>query len=107
MSKYYAVKNGFVPGIYTTWEECEAQVKGYKGARYKSFSNEEDARCFIGQSHVIQAEDVMAIKDTLNAIRTNTKERSIAGILENVQKIAEILNIELEEDNLLDYLPVK
>lgn len=26
---YYAVAKGRAPGIYATWAECEAQVKGY------------------------------------------------------------------------------
>jgi viroplasmin and RNaseH domain-containing protein len=25
---YYAVKKGRVPGVYSTWNECEAQTKG-------------------------------------------------------------------------------
>ena len=40
MAKYYGVKQGHNPGIYTTWADCEAQVKGYKGAQYKSFGSE-------------------------------------------------------------------
>jgi ribonuclease HI len=37
--KYYVVWKGRNPGIYTSWAECEAQVKGYAGAEYKSFEN--------------------------------------------------------------------
>ncbi|MFQ9151976.1 MAG: viroplasmin family protein [Blautia sp.] len=46
--KIYAVKNGRVPGIYLNWEECKAQVDGYSGAIYKSFSNTDDALEYIG-----------------------------------------------------------
>ena len=35
--KFYAVRQGRVPGVYTTWSDCEKQVKGYGGAIYKSF----------------------------------------------------------------------
>ena len=45
--KYYAVKQGRIPGVYTTWAECEEQVKGYPGADYKKFNNEEDAKVFV------------------------------------------------------------
>jgi ribonuclease HI len=38
--KFYVVWQGRKPGIYTTWAECEAQVKGFKDAKYKSFTNE-------------------------------------------------------------------
>lgn len=48
MSKFYAVKVGRNPGIYTTWSECEAQVKGFSGAQYKSFPKKQDAEIFIG-----------------------------------------------------------
>ena len=37
--KYYVVWKGRKPGIYTSWTECEAQVKGFAGAEYKSFPN--------------------------------------------------------------------
>ncbi len=36
-SKYYVVWVGAKPGVYHTWDECSAQVKGYPNARYKSF----------------------------------------------------------------------
>ncbi|KAL3801051.1 hypothetical protein HJC23_002344 [Cyclotella cryptica] len=45
--KFYAVAKGRVPGIYNTWVECEAQVKGYQGARYKSFPTRDEAESFI------------------------------------------------------------
>lgn len=42
--KYYVVWNGVEPGIYDSWSACQAQVKGYEGALYKSFDSEEQAR---------------------------------------------------------------
>ena len=32
---FYAVKAGRKTGVFTTWEECEIQVKGFSGAEYK------------------------------------------------------------------------
>lgn len=40
---YYVVWRGAAPGIYNTWEECEAQVKGHAGAVYKGFATREEA----------------------------------------------------------------
>ena len=37
--KYYVVWNGVTPGIYTSWSECQTQIKGYEGAVYKSFES--------------------------------------------------------------------
>lgn len=31
-TKFYAVKEGFRPGIYYNWNDCLAQVTGFKGA---------------------------------------------------------------------------
>ncbi|QDI92725.1 ribonuclease H [Salicibibacter halophilus] len=41
--KYYVVWKGRNPGIYQSWPECQKQVNGYKGARFKSFSSKEEA----------------------------------------------------------------
>ena len=48
--KYYAVKVGKTTGVFETWEECEASVKGYPGALYKSFKKEADAYAYMGWS---------------------------------------------------------
>ena len=52
MAKYYAVKKGRKIGIFSTWEECESMVKGFKGALYKSFSSLEDV--FLTISNMIE-----------------------------------------------------
>lgn len=40
---YYVVWSGKTPGIYDTWEDCEAQVKGVQGAKYKGFASRTEA----------------------------------------------------------------
>lgn len=42
--KYYVVWTGKEPGIYTSWDDCKAQVHGHEGARYKAFPTMEEAR---------------------------------------------------------------
>lgn len=44
---YYAVARGRSVGIYNSWAECEAQVKGFSGARYKKFDSPQSAQDFI------------------------------------------------------------
>ncbi len=41
--KYYVVWKGLNPGVYETWEACEAQVHGQSGAKYKAFETREEA----------------------------------------------------------------
>ncbi|QHO53973.1 Ribonuclease H [Arachis hypogaea] len=35
--RYYVVKRGRKPGIYTSWEECNEQVYGFKDSHHKGF----------------------------------------------------------------------
>lgn len=50
--RYYVVWNGLVPGIYTTWDECQMQIKGVKQALYKSFATREEAeRAYSGSPY--------------------------------------------------------
>lgn len=45
--KFYAVKKGYAPGIYSTWPAAEAQVKGFAGAQFKGFVSEGEARSWL------------------------------------------------------------
>lgn len=49
---FYAVARGNTPGVYENWGECQAQINGYKGARYKKFSTEDEAKEFV-QEHAL------------------------------------------------------
>ncbi|KAJ5293242.1 Mitochondrial carrier protein LEU5, partial [Penicillium atrosanguineum] len=46
-AKYYAVKNGFKPGLYYSWNDCLAQITGFKGAIFQSFPSYEEANAFL------------------------------------------------------------
>lgn len=108
MAKYYGVKQGHNPGIYTTWADCEAQVKGCKGAQYKSFGSEAEAHTYVYGAEEINLNkfsngDKENIKWELQGIREGLKERDIAFILDKVNTIAEILKIELDPEDLSEY----
>ena len=47
--KYYAIAKGKsgIPKIVETWLECQKEVIGCKGAKYKSFASKEEAEKFI------------------------------------------------------------
>jgi len=47
--KYYVVWKGRQAGIFTTWDDCKAQVDGFAGARYKSFPTKEEAEKAFGK----------------------------------------------------------
>lgn len=49
-AKFYVVWKGRQTGIFTDWETCEAQVKGFPQAQYKGFATRQEAkRAFAGQ----------------------------------------------------------
>ncbi len=52
--KYYAVVNGRIPGIYTTWEECRKQTEGFSGAIFKGFATKEEALCFMSPEKTLK-----------------------------------------------------
>ncbi len=45
--KFYAVAKGRKRGIFTSWPEAERQVKGFAGARFKSFKTKQEALSFL------------------------------------------------------------
>lgn len=47
--KYYAVRCGRVPGIYTDWDACRGQVTGFPNACFKGFSSLTEAEAFLRQ----------------------------------------------------------
>ncbi|SCZ96607.1 BZ3500_MvSof-1268-A1-R1_Chr4-4g07473 [Microbotryum saponariae] len=44
---FYAVRRGRQPGVYATWSEAEAQVKGFTGAVHKKFADRQSAEHYV------------------------------------------------------------
>jgi ribonuclease HI len=69
-NKYYVVWKGVKPGVYDSWKACQEQVKGFEGARFMGFPNEEQAKLafrsdmnqYLGKkkSPAVQPNDKMA-----------------------------------------------
>jgi ribonuclease HI len=49
--KYYVVWKGRKTGIFTSWAECEAQVKGYVDAEFKAFGTLKEAETAYKSSY--------------------------------------------------------
>ena len=63
--KVYAVRKGRVTGIFTTWDDCKAQVDGFAGAEYKSFADPAEAMAYLGLTD--QASDVAEFPEGVRA----------------------------------------
>lgn len=77
--KWYVVWVGTEPGVCDSWAECELRVKGYPGARYKSFDYQEDA-----VNAFRNGEDEMALLRSIAAHRA-VKHVNYVAIPEVVQ----------------------
>jgi len=42
-NKFYVVWQGRINGIFDNWNDCNAQVSGFEGAKYKSFETKPEA----------------------------------------------------------------
>lgn len=76
--KYYAVRVGKKPGIYTSWDDCKAVVHGYPGAIYKSFTTEVEAREFVGTA-MPKADGQMKM-DVEDANSTTEENKAVAYV---------------------------
>ena len=81
--KYYAVRKGNTPGIYTTWEECKSQVHGFAGAEYKSFAKLEEAQNYINKDTKELNTSLMAYVDGSFNKETFTAGYGLALVIDN------------------------
>lgn len=70
--KFYAVAAGRNCGLFTDWAETEKQVKGFAGAKFKSFSTEKEARAWL--------DDPVYTKKTLSGKSSVNKEAKPAAL---------------------------
>lgn len=96
-SKYYAVRKGRNVGVYTTWNECQDQVSGYKGAEFKSFKTKEEAESFVGllKKNNLSDDEVDEITWLLSTAKTTLQEGETNVALNYLHNIADILGIKM------------
>ncbi|MFI3207247.1 MAG: ribonuclease H family protein [Clostridia bacterium] len=82
--KIYCVKNGKKAGIYNTWAECKAQVDGFSGAVYKSFTSMADAEKFMGLGQEEEKkidENKLAVAYVDGSYKHSSREFSCGAVL--------------------------
>tara|TARA_B100000161_G_C33322613_1_gene312160 strand:- start:12 stop:605 length:594 start_codon:yes stop_codon:yes gene_type:complete len=103
---YYSVFKGYNKGIYKSWEECEREVKGYKGAVFKKFKLENDAILFLKNGEIKQKTNIMKVYTDGSCIN-NGKEGSVGGIGiffgdKDKRNISKKLNLEKVTNNIAE-----
>jgi ribonuclease HI len=83
--KFYAVKNGRVPGIYTDWSRAQEQVKGWTKPQLRAFSSKPEAEAFMNG-------ETVPLKDSqAKAIVASTK--SLSRVQEGQRNIPKFPNV--------------
>ncbi|WMX12236.1 MULTISPECIES: viroplasmin family protein [unclassified Aureispira] len=68
-NKFYVVWEGHETGIFKTWKECQKHIKGYAGAKYKSFGSLREAEDAFAGSYF----------DAITPSKKKTIDPSLAG----------------------------
>ena len=87
---YYVVRIGKSPGIYTNWEDCKAQVTGYKGAVFKGFEEKKDAEDFMKAGESASYADGVDETTGMSGLDEKEGKRSKGVIDEEDKFISEI-----------------
>ena len=91
---YYGVRAGRDVGIFTTWKECNASVKGYPNAKYKKFATRNEAEEFVtgkSQNEILISSKVTATTDHISTNNssnnsTNNTNRGVNNSTNNSTK---------------------
>ena len=85
MGKFYAVRRGKEPGIYTDWESCRQNVAGFKNAEYKSFKSKEEAEVYMDNETTnvddIDLSNILSYSFVDGSYNNNTKVYGYGGFL--------------------------
>eukprot|EP00029_Vermamoeba_vermiformis_P001672 TRINITY_DN11887_c0_g1_i1.p1 TRINITY_DN11887_c0_g1~~TRINITY_DN11887_c0_g1_i1.p1 ORF type:complete len:347 (+),score=56.19 TRINITY_DN11887_c0_g1_i1:42-1082(+) len=94
-TKWYAVRKGRKPGIYTQWNDCNAQVTGFKGSEFKSFTAEKDAQEYLkdclnsGGGPVGEKRKLEAVLSSNNMHDNEERPQKVQKITKNITLIVE------------------
>jgi ribonuclease HI len=88
--KYYVVWKGRKKGIFTSWAECDAQVRGFVGARYKSFGSRSEAEAaltdiyahYVGKPSTLGKWRTARVKPILPSLCVDAACSGSPGVLE-------------------------
>lgn len=62
--KYYVVWIGHHPGVYSSWEDCNKEISGFKGAKFKGFPDRASAEtAFRNGPEEYWGKDVVPVVD--------------------------------------------
>ncbi|MCJ1403192.1 hypothetical protein MMC11_006415 [Xylographa trunciseda] len=69
--KFYAVRNGRVPGIYTDWPSAQKQIIGWTKPKHKCFSTQAEAQRFMGTAESRPRTDELEVQVSESGIKSS------------------------------------
>lgn len=81
MSKVYAVRKGRQTGLFYSWEECCASVRGYSCCDYRSFNSEVEAKRYLG---MLSDSTVHTLDSVLSTSSTPIKKVHSGDLVQSV-----------------------
>lgn len=86
-SKYYAVRRGRKTGLFRSWADCKAQIDGFSGALYKSFTTQAEAEAYLSGGEAAKVDvshetiDAAAVAYVDGSYNHATKEFSYGAVI--------------------------
>ena len=111
--KFYAVRSGRVPGIYTDWPSAQRQITGWTKPKQKCFSTRAEAQRFLdeGDSKLLEGTDGMPLDKSngMSEFSSSTPESSTkstsskkpkktASAVNGTSKAMKLFNFEYSEE---------
>jgi ribonuclease HI len=81
--KFYVVWLGVNPGVYGSWAACQAQIKGYPNAQYKSFDTKAEAEAAFANG----AGSEISVAKKVKTVKTADSTPSAVSRLDRSQNI--------------------
>ncbi|XP_041814590.1 ribonuclease H1 isoform X1 [Chelmon rostratus] len=72
---FYAVKRGFKPGVYTSWDQCKSQVEKFPSASFKKFASEKDAWAFVRGVELSAPQDLKKVTQNVELAVSSLPKR--------------------------------
>jgi ribonuclease HI len=80
--KFYTVWAGRKPGIYDNWHDAEAQIHGFKGARFKSYPTRAEAEAAFGGKPVARTPETLPSGLILDSVAVDAACSGVPGPME-------------------------
>lgn len=78
VAKWYGVRSGKCPGVYSTWKAAQEQVVGVQKPKVKAFATREEAEAFVASGPGIPSSPLPDDKKTRASKETRSVKKDIA-----------------------------